>query len=386
MKYVIIGNGAAGIDAAVNIRKNDESGDIKIITSSKYDFYFRPKLIEYVSEDMPVDKLTIYKEDFYKKQNIEVIKNSTVEKIDVDNKKIVTNKSVEYDYDKLLLATGASCFLPPIKGFDKAGVFTVRSIDDCDEIKQFIENKKNLVVIGGGLLGLELAYSMKKAVDNVTVIETNEYLLHRQLDEKGSIFLKKILVDKGLNFYLNSMTKEITGEESVEGVILDDDSVINADAVIISAGVRSNIKLAEQSGLETNRAILVDKNMQTNIKDIYAAGDCAEYDGNVYGLWLTAKEQGKYAGENMAGVKSEYNGSVPSTQLKITGVDVFSSGDYSNNLFDEEVCENDDCYKKIVHDKGDAKGAIVIGDKKAIMVARKVLSGKGQIEEFTNLF
>lgn len=386
MKYLIIGNGTAGIDAALNIRKNDENGQIDVITKSKYNMYFRPKLIEYVSEDIEIEKMVIYKDDFYKKNRINLHLNNTVQELIRDQKQVTLLNGEIFEYDKLLFATGSYCFVPPIQGNNLNGVFTVKTIEDCDKIKKFSKDKKNLVVIGGGLLGLEIAYSLKKLYEEVTVVEYNSYLLGKQLDKKGAKFLEKLLKEKGLNFKLDSEIKEIIGDGRVEKVILGSNEEINADAVIISAGVRSNLGIAKDAGISVNRGIVINDNMQTNDPNIFAAGDCCEYNGNIYGLWLTAKEQGKYAGENMAGKKTNYKGSMPTTQLKITGIDLFSAGKFDTDEYESEICDNDDCYRKIVHEHGTAKGAIVIGDKKAIMIARKILSGRGNIQEFIALF
>jgi nitrite reductase (NADH) large subunit len=382
MNYIIIGNGIAGTEAALNIRKADESGSITIITDSGNLHYYRPRLVDYLSGETSLEKFTTYNEEFYEKNNITNRLNTTISSINTKEQTVLTDKGESFSYDKLLLATGARAFLPPITGSDKKGVFTLRTAADTEEIKEFSEGITDIVVVGGGLLGLENANSLMKLGKKVTVIEAVEWLLPRQLDMSGGIVLQKLLEEKGLKFILNDSVSSIDGDHAVSSITLKSGEKIETNSLVISAGIRCNLELAKTSGIETNLGIIVNNLMETSIKNIYAAGDAVEHEGKVYGLWAPAKEQGAIAGSNMAGKEDEYKGSTISTILKVTGIDLFSSGDIHSVNGTVKSDTTDSTYKKLITDNKGTQSAIVVGDKKSISIARKVISGKAEPEEF----
>jgi len=387
MKYIIIGNGIAGIEAAQAIRKNDDEGDITIITKSKYPHYFRPRLVEYLAGKVTLEQISIFKEDFYEKNRIENIYDTRIVSIDAGDSSLVDENGKKYFYDRLLIATGGVPFVPPIKGVNHKGAFTLRGITDSDKILEYCKDLDHIAVVGGGLLGLETANSLALLGKKVSVIELASSLLPRQLDADGGNILKGMLEEKGMVFYTGESVSTIIEEKgNVKSVVLESGQVVDADAVIISSGIRPKFELAEKAGLKTDRGIIVNDYLQTSVDTIFAAGDTAEYRGVVYGLWFAAKEQGKAAGLNMAGVKTEYTGTVMSSQLKITGIDLYSAGDIFLEDSEQYVSQKSDSYMKFQMKDGRPAGVVVLGDKEAIKSARKVMEGKMDAVEFKKLF
>jgi len=232
------------------------------------------------------------------------------------------------------------------------------------------------------LLGLENAFSLQQLGKAVTVIEFAPWLLPRQLDQNGGAHLQKLLEAKGLEFLLNAQVERIVGGSHVEGVQLKDGRFVACGAVLVSAGVRGDMDFLKGTPIATNRGIIVDDRMRTNVEGIWAAGDVAEHRGLTYGLWTVAREQGQVAGADMAGQPTEYTGSLPSSLLKITGINVFSMGDVraSGSYLSGG---NDESYKKLVVDKDQKPvAAMVVGDKSAITTAQKIMGGKAPAEDF----
>ena len=364
MKYLIIGAGAAGVSAAKEIiRRREEDDEITVITDEKYPFYYRPRLIEYLSGEVDDEEIIINGKEWFEKNDINLKLNEKVTEVKFDGKKVITDKE-NYGYDKLLLANGAHPFIPPIKGIEKKNVFALRNLSDAKKICKKAENANNAVVIGGGLLGVEAASNLKKNGLEVTVIERANWCLNRQLDENGGELLVDILKrEKGLKFKLDASTEEFLGDDKVQGVLLGDGTKIKADLVLLSTGVRSNIGLFENTDLKINNAVVVDKYMKTNIDDVYAAGDIAEHDGRFYGIWLPSMKMGQTAGKNMAGEKFEFPGVVSSHTLKVAGINVVSAGnlDFDNELEHEVEIKEQAC-KRVIRDKeGNAVGLIIVG-------------------------
>ena len=379
MRYLIIGNGIAGVEAAINIRKIDKEGNITIITKSENPFYFRPRLIDYLANKVTFKEIIAKQKKFYEEQRIKNVFNTKITGIRLEAKNAIDSSGVTFKYDKLLLAAGAKPFLPPIDGIDKKGVFAFRQKKDADNIKLFCKDKKNVVIVGGGLLGLEVANSLTILGKKVTIIEYFNQLLPRQLDEKGAEVLKTILERKGLSFKLGNITEKIDGKDKVERVMLKSGEIVKTDAVIISAGVRPSLELVKDINIKINRGVKVNDYMETSIKDIYAAGDIAEHRKINYGLWIPSKEQGEIAGKNMAGEKIKYKGSSFETRLKVTGITLFSAGEFNAKDGEIKTLQEDNVYKKIIIKNKKLYGAIILGDDKAALLASKIFKDKKYI-------
>lgn len=362
--YIIIGNGAAGFYAAEAIRKTDESAKIEIISSEDYRTYFRPKLSNYLGEDIPDKKFYLKDMDFYEENNIELSLSKTVSKINPDSKEIVLSDGATKNYDKLILANGSYNFVPPVEGKDLNGVYTLKYLKDADEIKNQISRVKEAVIIGGGLLGLEAAAQMIKSGLKVTVVEFSERLIPRQLDKQGSDIFKDIIDKSGINIILGDSAVKITGEENVSAVELKSGKTIPAQLVLFSVGIRSNKDLAEEAGIKTDRGILVDDKMQTSIKDIYAAGDAAQINGRVYGNWPSAVQMGKVAGYNAAGGDEKFRDFVSSVTFNELGASILSFGEIEPEGFKKVQISHQSNIKTLYFKDGVLKGGYLIGDIK----------------------
>jgi nitrite reductase (NADH) large subunit len=387
VKHVIIGNGVAGTEAALAIRKSDPQAEITIITESSHLFYYRPRLIEYLAGEATVDSFTIHKQDFYEKMNIKNVLSTEVTKIIPGDNRVMTKDGSSVPYDRLLVATGASCFIPRIEGVDKEGIFSMRSVGDADKIREYAKGKAKAVVIGGGLQGLETAHSLSKLGLEVTCVEVAKWLLPRQLDAEGARLLQRLLEEKGLSFVFPDFAASFGGKDGVERVTLKSGRQLDADLVVICAGIRTRSRLAKEAGLKVNKGVVVDDHLQTSAAGVYAAGDVAEHNQRVYGLWPAAKEQGEAAGLNMAGRTTEYAGTTPSSTLKVTGIDLYSAGDFNSGQGRSVLSsDHDGAYRKLVLEGGRPIGAIVVNDAQAMKAASEVFAGKAQIEEFKKYF
>lgn len=382
IKTLILGNGAAGIEAALMLRKHDADTSITLLTESRWLHYFRPKLVHFLAEEQSPEDLVVYNEEFYQKKKIYNVLGRKVASVDTSGRRVTDEFGGVYGYDRLLIATGSRPFVPPIEGIGKDGVFTLRSITDAQKIRRYSDTVEQTVVIGGGLLGLENAFSLQQLGKKVTVIEFAPWLLPRQLDQSGGNHLQTLLEAKGLAFLLNAQVEKIVGGSKVEGVQLNDGRFVPCGAVLVSAGVRGDMDFLKGTPIAMNRGVVVDDRMRTNVDGVWAAGDVAEHRGLTYGLWTVAREQGQVAGADMAGQSTNYEGSLPSSLLKITGINVFSMGDVrAGGTF--LAGGNDESYKKLVLDKEKKPvAAMVVGDKSAISTAQKIMGGKAEPEEF----
>ena len=383
MKYIIIGNGVAGTTAAAHIRKRDISGEITILSEEATAFYSRIRLIEYLAKEADKKDIVIHKDDWYEKNNIKLLLNTPVIEIDKDNKQVVTARGDALQYDKVLIATGGISFVPPIAGSDKKGVFTLRTIKDADEIMHYGEDKKKVILIGGGVLGLEAGNSLRKTGHEITVVEFFPRLLPRQMDPEGAGILKAQMESMGFAFYLGAKTKEIVGDDGAAGIVLEDGTKIDGDVIMISAGVRPQAELAIKLGLPLNKGVYVNDRMETEIRDAYAAGDVIEHRERFYGIWTAAAKQGKVAGINMAGGDVAYEGTTMSNVLKVVGIDLAAAGDIDADMKYQSIVKKDVekySYKKLVIQDSILSGCILYGDISEYQKILKAIHAKRNVE------
>ena len=399
MKVVIVGNNVAGTFSGQNLRYLSEDVEIEIFTQERYPYYTRVNLPELIPGKIQAEDLIVFKDDWYKDKNIKLNLNSKVTKIEPDQKILfIEGHDDPVSYDKLILALGSVPNIPPIKNAREMvgkGVFTLRTIDDALEIKEYIQKvkAKEAIIIGGGLLGLELANQIKNANLNTTVVEFFPRLLPRQLDDECSGMLKKEIESKGINVVLNAATEEIMGNGTVTGIKLKDGQKFNADIILIQAGIRATVDLAQKAGLETNRGIIVNEFLETSKKDIFAVGDCVEYKNQTWGIIPACMEQSKIAAASALGLKKvEYKGTTPKNTLKIVGMELTSIGVFDPSKEEgggwdilKRADKDDCCYQKLILKDNKLKGAILFGDNKAMSFVYKKMEQDVTREELMDI-
>src|ERR1700760_378488 len=285
--------------------------------------------------------------------------------IDVGRRELKIANEESVSFSRLVLATGSTPLRLNVPGADLIGVNTFRDSRDVDLLLTLAAQKKRVVVVGGGLLGLEAAYGLAKAGASVTLLHLMDRLMERQLDRPAAELLKSLVERKGIRIWLDANTARIHGETHVRGVELTDGRRIDADAVIFAAGIRPNVALAKDAGIPVNRGIVVDDVMQSGAPEIYALGECAEHRGICYGLVEPAYEQARVLARHLADGAAAYGGSVVATNLKVSGVSVFSAGDFMGAEGSEAIVLNDvrrGIYKKLVISDGRLTGAVLVGD------------------------
>jgi len=326
-RFLIIGNGAAGTTACEEIRKRNKKCTIEIISTEKVVGYNRPMLTKGILSEVDPINFYIKPLEWYQENNIKLTLGTTVKEIKKDSKELVLDNGETRTFDKLILATGADSFIPPIKGADQEGVYAIRSLEGVNKLQEYLKQVKKAVIIGGGILGLEAAWELKRAGKDVTVIELSPSIMNRQLDERGSALLKAAAEKSGIRVITNTEIEEISGGGKATGVKLVDGTFADGELVILSTGVRQNIALAKEIGIETGRSIKVNERMETSAKDIFACGDCAEYNGVNYAIWGQAVEMGKAAGINAVGDEYKYDAFIPSNAFSGMGTSLFAVGD-----------------------------------------------------------
>ncbi|MED1938040.1 NADPH-nitrite reductase [Bacillus subtilis] len=366
-QLVLVGNGMAGVRAIEEILSvaKDEF-QITIFGAEPHPNYNRILLSKVLQGDTDIKDITLNDWDWYEENNIQLYTNETVIKVDTENKTVITDADRIQPYDELILATGSVPVILPIPGADKKGVTAFRDIKDTDTMLAASKQYKKAAVIGGGLLGLEAARGLLNLGMDVSVIHLAPFLMERQLDATAGRLLQNELEKQGMTFLLEKQTEEIVGDDRVEGLRFKDGTSIEADLVVMAVGIRPNTTLGAESGIPVNRGIIVNDYMQTEIPHIYAVGECAEHRGIAYGLVAPLYEQAKVLAKHMCGIETKpYEGSVLSTQLKVSGVEVFSAGDFNESeekkaikVFDEQ----DGIYKKIVLRGNQIVGAVLFGD------------------------
>jgi nitrite reductase (NADH) large subunit len=384
-RYVIVGNGVAGARAAIKIKETDPNGEIHIFTEESYPFYYRVRFPELIAGDIAIKDLTIHTEEYYRSKGITLHLEERVTGGDAGRREVVTEKGATYPYDLLLVATGGYAFVPPIKGVEKKGVFTLRSMRDAISLREFSSTISQAILIGGGLVGLETAGALLRRGVKIAVIEHNPRLLPRQTDPGAAKILQEKMERMGFIFYLNAQSEEIVGREKVEGLRLKDGRTVEGQMVILSAGVRSNLQLAKAMGLDAKNGVIVNDRLETNQPGIFAAGDVVEHRGRCYGIWPAAQKQGEVAGVNMAGGKTVYEGSVVSNKLKVVGVDLAAIGEIDAEGKFECIVRADrekGVYRKVAFQEDKMIGCLFLGDIQGSTEVQNAIERKLPVKEF----
>lgn len=365
-KLVVIGNGMAGISAVEQILKLTTKFDITVFGSEPHPNYNRIMLSYVLEGSKTMDDIVLNDLNWYKEHGITLHMGTTVERIDAEAKEVVADNGQRVPYDKVLIATGSTSFILPIPGSDKEGVVGFRDIADCEQMLQAANTYKTAAVIGGGLLGLEAAKGLVQLGMDVTVVHLMEDLMERQLDHQAAGMLQAELERQGIKFKMGAQTTELLGDNRVRGLRFADGTELPAEFVVMAVGIKPNVAVAKASGMEVNRGIVVNDYMQTSLEGVYSVGECTEHRGICYGLVAPLFEQGNVMAKHISGVDTPpYEGSVVSTKLKISGVDVFSTGEFIDGPEHTVIANKDDwkrTYKKILLKDGKLVGAVLFGD------------------------
>jgi nitrite reductase (NADH) large subunit len=375
VRIVIVGAGAAGVTTAEAARRANPAAEIRLLSKEPALPYHRINLTRYLAGDVKRDALPLHPESWYAEQKIDLRRGVAVKRIDPAGHAVALADGGSLPYDRLVLATGADAFVPPVPGAARAGVFTLRTIDDADRILEAARPGARVVCVGGGLLGLETAGALARRKADVTVLENAGHLMHSQLDPAGGAALAGHLAAIGVRLRTNARAKELAGPDRVAEVRLEDGASLPADVVILATGVRPTATLARDAGLAVKRGVVVDDSLGTSAAGVYAAGDAAEHRGVLYGSWFVAQGQGQIAGMNAAGLHATFGGVPRAFTLKVLDVDVVSLGVFSPpDRSHVSVAETaGTTYRCFVFREGRLVGANFVGDASAAGAARKAI-------------
>ncbi len=363
---VIVGNGMAAARLVDELAKAALGRyAVAVIGDEPRLAYNRVLLSSVLAGETASHDIELRPADWWRDRGVTLKYGCAVTDIDVGRRELKIANEESVAFSRLVLATGSTPLRLNVPGSELTGVHTFRDSRDVDLLLTLAASRKRVVVVGGGLLGLEAAYGLAKAGAPVTLIHLMERLMERQLDAPAAALLKSLVEPKGIEVLLNANTARILGESRVEGIELTDGRRIATDAVIFAAGIRPNIALARDAGIPVNRGIIVDDHLRTGAPDIFALGECAEHRGICYGLVEPAYEQARVLARHLAGRTATYSGSVVATNLKVSGVSVFSAGDFQGSEGSEAIVLSDfrrGTYKKLVISDGRLSGAVLVGD------------------------
>jgi nitrite reductase (NADH) large subunit len=383
MKILLVGNGLAGTIFAKTLREQNQKHEIDIYTEEGFPYYPRPNLIEFLAGNLSLERMFPFSEGWFKERNIGLHLNAHVESIFPDTKEIEVVGGKRVKYDVLVLANGAYSFIPPFKGADMKGVFSLRTLNDAFEILEYLQDHSKVALIGGGLLGIEIARALKARGADIKIVEFFPYLLPRQLDPEAGSLLKTQIEKMGIEVYLGVVTEEILGTVEAQGLRFKGGNEMEINMAVVAAGVRPNIAIAADAGLEVDKGIIVNKFLQTSDPNIYAAGDSVQFQDKIWGIIPASFDQAKIAAQNVLGLNSKYTPTVISNSLKVVGLDVTSIGTFNP---EEGTCEE---FRKIDEEKGLYKkvavqddhviGAIWMGTKKGINEVNRLITQKSNV-------
>lgn len=364
MNYVIIGNSSAAIGCIEGIRKIDQINKIIVISDEPHHTYGRPLISYWLAGQISDEKINYRPTDFYQQNNCELLLGETAVSIDSTSHKVILASGQKIDFDHLLISTGSRPFIPPMTGLETVkNQFNFMKYDDAKAIKTQLTSHSKVLIIGAGLIGLKAAEGIYETTKDITVVDLADKILPSILDDKGSSIVKSHLESKGIRFILNDSVAQF----NTSSATLKSGTNIDFDILIIAVGVRPNIELAKEAGLEVNRGIVISDTCETSHPDIYAAGDCTEsFDittgtQKILALLPNAYMQGEVAGITMAGGEKTFERALPMNAIGFFGFHMITAGSYEG---EEVITETDNTYKKLIFKDGFLKGFILIGDVK----------------------
>jgi NAD(P)H-nitrite reductase large subunit len=394
-EYLIIGNSAGGIAAAEAIRELDTAGSLTIISDEPYPVYSRPLISEYLASPCPIEKILYRKPDFYEKNGIRTLLGVKVTAVNPGDHTVTLDGGKTIGWRKLLLATGGTPILPNMEGNQLRGVFTFNRLDDAKAIDEFLSRHRRVikaVVIGGGLIGTSVSDALVRRGVDVVIVEMKDRVLNTILDEEASAMEAKALEQAGIAIITGHTVRDINSNlpGEVSSVTLDDERLIHCEMVIIAIGVRPRLELAAESGIGTNRGIIVDRHMATSSPDIYACGDAVEAFDFVYGenrptpIWPNACEGGRVAGLNMAGRATEYEGGTAMNAMKYFGVNIVSAGLVvpPDDSYETLSQKNNGIYRKVVIKDGKLAGLVFAGEIEKSGIVYNLMKDGTDVNDF----
>lgn len=374
-RCVIAGSGIAGVSAAIAIRKALPDAGIVLVSREACLPYYRLSLTRYLSGNMTSEDLPLHPEAWYRDNRIELVRGSSAQTLSVKDLTCTLGSGRVEHWDRFIFATGSFPCMPSIPGTGLTGVTMLRTMDDADRILSWVQPGRPCICIGGGTLGLETAGAMARRGMDVTIVESQPWLMPRHLNARASACLEHHLSLAGIRLRTGSITMEIIGGERVEQIRLKDGSVLPADLVILMTGTQPDTTLARQAGITCNRGIVVNDRMETTVPGVYAAGDVAEHAGRVYGLWNASMRQGTVAGLNASGAETAFAGLAPSYSLRVLDIGIMSVGTIEAPDRDHLVLDHDtgSAYHHYVLRNDRLVGCILVGDTRPAQAAKRAI-------------
>jgi NAD(P)H-nitrite reductase large subunit len=390
-RYLIIGNSAGGIGAAEAIRQVDKEEALTIVSEEPYPAYSRPLISKYLAGERTLEGILFRPLDFYDQNNILFLPGKKVTHLELDGRTAWLEDNEKIAWGKLLLAVGGKPIFPKMKGSGKRGVFTFTNLDDAKAVDKFLNNARRAVVIGGGLIGISVTEALVKRGVDVLVVEMKERILNTILDEQASLMAEEVLKQAGAKIITGHTVIEITGRETVEGVVLDNWEAMPCDLVLVAIGVSPRPELALDAKLKVNRGIVVDRHMATNHPGVYACGDVAEAYDFVYGenrltpIWPNAYIGGRIAGFNMVGITAEYPGGTAMNSLNYFGIDITSAGmptAPNDNSYGVISKQESNAYQKVILKDNLIVGMISVGNIEKSGIIFGLMRDRVNVESF----
>lgn len=391
-RLAIIGTGMAGARIVEALINEGYQGDITMLGEERIKPYNRIQLSTVLAGDKAIDGLPLLDDNWYQSHNIQLRSGDPVMRLDGESKTIATASGWQQTFDSIVIATGSRPFIPHVPGNNLPGVMAFRTLDDIAIMQSFAEQGEKVLVVGGGLLGLEAAYGLNKLGLDVTVLHHSDALMNRQLDQHSANMLKASMEGSGVKILTNARTATVTGTEQVTGITLEDGRHLEAELVVFATGITPNVEVFQSSGMAIEHGIVVDDQMRTSLPNIYALGECAEHNGVTVGIVAPIWDQAKVLTETLLGRSARYEPREHSTQLKVSGIDVFSAGILTAGEDSRDIVINDPkagIYRRLVIRDNRLQAALLFGDKslcsdyEALISSHKTLGEHEQQLMFT---